>query len=93
MTEELTEAIRLVMQWLFAPLLAIVALAWLCVRLEVAGAFDAIRSAVRKMPVGRRFAFFALAAGFIAFAGTKTNSPPMNMPNVDAGNVALARGA
>jgi len=76
----LTEAIKVAVQWLFAPLLAIVALAWLCVRLEVAGAFDAIRSAVRKMPVGRRFAFFALAAGFIAFAGTKTNSPPMNMP-------------
>ncbi len=45
MTEELTEAIRLVMQWLFAPLLAIVALAWLYVRLEASGAFDAICSA------------------------------------------------
>ena len=80
MTEELTEAIRLIMQWLFAPLLAVVALAWLCVRLEASGAFDAICSAVRKMPIGLRFAFFALAAVFIAFAGTKTNSPPMNLP-------------
>ena len=70
-------------QWIFAPLLAVVVLAWLCVRLEAVGAFAAIRSAVRKMPTGRRFAFFALAAGFIAFAGTKTNSPPMNMPNVE----------
>ena len=68
------------MQWLFAPLLAVVALAWFCVRLEASGAFDAICSAVRKMPVGRRFVFFALAAVFIAFAGTKTNSPPMNLP-------------
>ena len=32
------------------------------------------------MPIGLRFAFFALAAVFIAFAGTKTNSPPMNLP-------------
>ena len=76
----LTDSIRLAAQWFFGPLLAIVALAWLCVRLEASGAFDAICSAVRKMPVGRRFAFFALAAVFIAFAGTKTNSPPMNLP-------------
>jgi hypothetical protein len=76
----LADSIRLAAQWLFGPLLAIVALAWLCVRLEASGAFDVICSAVRKMPAGRRFAFFALAAVFIAFAGTKTNSPPMNLP-------------
>ena len=46
----LTEAIKVAVQWLFAPLLAIVALAWLCVRLEASGAFDAICSAVHKMP-------------------------------------------
>ena len=76
----LADSIRLAAQWFFGPLLAVVALAWLCVRLEAAGAFDAICSAVRKMPVGMRFAFFALAAGLIAYAGTKTNSPPMNLP-------------
>ena len=32
--------------WLFAPLLAIAVLAWLCVKLEASGVFDAIRSAV-----------------------------------------------
>ena len=80
MYEELANSIRMAAQWLFGPLLAIVALAWLCVRLEASGAFDAIRSAVRKMPIGCRFAFIALAAGLIAYAGTKTNSPPMNLP-------------
>ena len=76
----LTETARLVVQWLFAPLLAVVVLAWLCVKLEAAGVFAAIRDSIRKMPVGRRFAFVALAAGFVAFAGTKTNLPPMNLP-------------
>ena len=80
MDEELADSIRLAAQWFFGPLLALVALAWLCVRLEASGVFDVICSAVRKMPIGRRIAFFALAAGLIAFAGTKTNSPPMNLP-------------
>ena len=80
--DELAEAIKVAGQWLFAPLLAVVVLAWLCVRLEAAGAFGMICSAVRKMPVGRRFALFALAVGLIAFAGTKTNSPPMNLPGL-----------
>ena len=76
----LADSIRLAVQWLFGPLLALAALAWLCVRLEASGVFAAICSAVRRMPAGRRVAFFALAAGLIAFAGTKTNSPPMNLP-------------
>ncbi len=80
MPEGVAESIKVAVQWLFAPLLAIVALAWMCIRLEASGTFDAICSTVRKMPVGRRFVFLALAAGLIAYAGTKTNSPPMNLP-------------
>ena len=76
----LADCVRMAEQWLFGPLLALVALAWLCLRLEAAGTFDLICSAVRKMPGGRRFAFLALAAGLVAIAGTKTNSPPMNLP-------------
>jgi hypothetical protein len=63
-TEELTEAIRLAMQWLFTPLLALVALAWLCLRLEAAGTFDAILGSVRKMSVFQRFAAAAFLAVF-----------------------------
>ena len=48
------------MQWLFTPLLALVALAWLCLRLKAAGTFDAIRGSVRKMSVFQRFAAAAL---------------------------------
>ena len=68
------------MQWLFAPLLALVALAWLCLRLKAAGTFDAIRDSVRKMSVFQRFAAAAFLAVFIVFASEKTNSPPMNLP-------------
>ena len=63
------------MQWLFGPLLALAALAWLCLRLA------AVRSAIGRMPSGRRVALFALAAGLIAFAGTKTNAPSALPPH------------
>ena len=76
----LTEAIKTVVQWLFAPLLAIVALAWLCVRFEALGTFDAIRDSVRKMSAFQRFAAAAFLAVFIVFASEKTNSPPADLP-------------
>ena len=56
------------MQWLFTPLLALVALAWLGLRLEAAGTFDAILGSVRKMSVFQRFAAAAFLAVFIVFA-------------------------
>ncbi len=68
------------MQRLFGPLLAIAVLAWLCIRLEALGVLAAIRSAVRKMSAFQRFAAAASLAVLIAFAGDKTNSPPMNLP-------------
>ena len=68
------------MQWLFAPLLAIVALAWLCIRLEASGAFDAICSAVRKMSAFQRFAAAAFLTVFIVFASEKTNAPSLLPP-------------
>ncbi len=77
----LTEAIKTAVQWLFAPLLAIVALAWLCVHLEALGTFDAIRDSVRRMSVFQRFAAAAFLAVFIVFASEKTNSPPANLPS------------
>ena len=80
MDEALAEAVKVAVQWLFAPLLAIAALVWLCIRLESLGVFDAIRSAVRKMSAFQRFAAAASLAVLIAFAGDKTNSPPMNLP-------------
>ena len=85
MADGLTEIVRMTVQWLFAPLLAVVVLAWLCVRLEAAGVFDAIRSAVRKMSVFQRFAAAAFLAVFIVFAGEKTNAPnvELGMENVE----------
>ena len=80
MNEMLTEAIKTAVQWLFAPLLALVALAWLCIRLESLGVFAAIRSAVRRMSVFQRFAAAAFLVVFIVFAGEKTNSPSLLPP-------------
>ena len=80
MTEELTEAITAAVQWLFAPLLAIVVLAWLCVRLDDLGVFAAIRSAVRKMSAFQRFAAGVFLAMSIVFAGEKTNAPSLLPP-------------
>ena len=73
------------MQWLFGPLLALVALAWLGLRLEAAGTFDAILGSVRKMSVFQRFAAAAFLAVFIVFAGEKTNAPnvELGMENVE----------
>ena len=82
MPEGLAEAIKIAVQWLFVPLLAVVVLAWLCLRIEASGAFDAIYSAVRKMSVFQRFAAAAFLAVFIVFASEKTNSPPANLPSV-----------
>ena len=52
----IVEAIKAAVQWLFAPLLAIAVLAWLCVRLEAVGAFDAI---ARKQNARNRFDKFS----------------------------------
>ena len=62
----LTDSIRLAVQWLLAPLLAIVVLAWLCIRLEALGVFAAIRSAARRMSVFQRFAAAAQPTNFQA---------------------------
>ena len=85
MNELLTEAIKAAVQWLFAPLLALAALAWLCIRLESLGVFAAIRSAVRRMSVFQRFAAAAFLAVFIVFAGEKTNAPngELRLENVE----------
>ena len=88
----LIEAIKAAVQWLFAPLLALAALAWLCIRLEALGVFAAIRSAVRRMSVFQRFAAAASLAVLIAFAGDKTNSPPMNLPPQTNGELRMGNG-
>ena len=44
----LADSIRMAVQWLFAPLLALAVLAWLYVRFEALGVFAAICSAVRR---------------------------------------------
>ena len=80
MNEGLAEAIKVAVQWLFAPLLAVAVLAWLYLRVEASGAFAAIRDSVRRMSVFRRFAAAAFLAVFIVFASEKTNSPPANLP-------------
>ncbi len=61
-------------------LLAVVSLAWLCLKIEALGVFETIRSAVRRMSAFQRFAAAAFLAVFIVFASEKTNSPPMNLP-------------
>ena len=80
MLEGLAEAIKVAVQWLFAPLLAVAVLAWLCLRIEASGTFDAIRDSVRKMSAFQRFAAAAFLAVFIVFASEKTNSPPADLP-------------
>ena len=80
MADGLTEIVRIAVQWLFTPLLAVAVLAWLYLRVEASGAFAAIRDSVRRMSVFQRFAAAAFLAVFIVFASEKTNSPPANLP-------------
>ena len=80
MSGGLTEIVRVAVQWIFTPLLAVAVLAWLCLRVEASGAFAAIRDSVRRMSAFQRFAAAAFLAVFIVFASEKTNSPPMNLP-------------
>ena len=80
MSGGLTEIVRVAVQWIFTPLLAVAVLAWLYLRVEASGAFAAIRDSVRRMSVFQRFAAAAFLAVFIVFASEKTNSPPANLP-------------
>ena len=82
MDEGLTEAVRVALQWLFAPLLALVALALLCVWIKASGAFDTLGAVLRRMTPLQRWGFCMLAAACIAFGGDKTNSPPAGLPPV-----------
>ena len=77
----LTDSIRMVVQWVFVPLLAFAVFAWLCLKIESSGVFETIRSAVRRMSAFQRFAAAAFLAVFIVFASEKTNSPPANVPS------------
>ena len=80
MIDELADAMAKSLEAALVALLAVVSLAWLCLKIEALGVFETIRSAVRRMSAFQRFAAAAFLAVFIVFASEKTNSPPANVP-------------
>ncbi len=80
MIDELADAMAKSLEVALVALLAVVSLAWLCLKIEALGVFETIRSALRRMSAFQRFAAAAFLAVFIVFASEKTNSPPANVP-------------
>ncbi|MBR4653891.1 MAG: hypothetical protein IKO72_11090, partial [Kiritimatiellae bacterium] len=80
MIDELADAMVKSLEAVLVALLAVVSLAWLCLKIEALGVFETIRSAVRRMSAFQRFAAAAFLAVFIVFASEKTNSPSANIP-------------
>ncbi|MBR4654546.1 MAG: hypothetical protein IKO72_14395 [Kiritimatiellae bacterium] len=81
MIDELADAMAKSLEVALVALLAVVSLAWLCLKIEALGVFETIRSALRRMSAFQRFAAAAFLAVFIVFASEKTNSPPANVPS------------